>query len=117
MNNAYQVVLGCPECHHGISLPRKSATVAAAEMIACSCGWRGRAGRATLRYVVPFDWIYSAASELATASHGDIAIVRVSEIKRGRTNEGIHGRGGHPSVVLKQRREGRRNRDLSRDCS
>ena len=28
----------------------------------CACSWRGRAGKAKLRQVVPFNWIYSAVS-------------------------------------------------------
>ena len=62
MNKAYQLVLECPKCQQRISLQRKSATVPGSEEIACICGWRGRARKAKLLQVVPFNWVYSKAS-------------------------------------------------------
>jgi hypothetical protein len=59
MNKDYQPVLECPKCQQRISLQRKVATAPASEEITCICGWRGRARRARLLQVVPFNRVYS----------------------------------------------------------
>jgi len=72
MSNAYQFVFACPKGGHNISLPRKCSNASLSEIeamglvgnefISCEhskCGWRGKAAKAKLLRILPFDWIFS----------------------------------------------------------
>jgi len=72
MSNAYQFVFACPKGGHNISLPRKCSNPSLSEVeamglvgnefIACEhakCGWSGKAAKAKLLRILPFDWIFS----------------------------------------------------------
>ena len=72
MSNAYQFVFACPKGGHNISLPRKCSNPALSEieamglvgneLISCEhakCGWRGKAAKAKLLRILPFNWIFS----------------------------------------------------------
>ncbi|HKM89712.1 MAG TPA: hypothetical protein VJX29_03780 [Candidatus Acidoferrales bacterium] len=74
MNKAYRFVFVCPKGGHDISLERKCSRASLSELeamelfggekISCAnpqCGWRGKASKATLRRILPFNWIYSPA--------------------------------------------------------
>jgi hypothetical protein len=75
MSNAYQFVFACPKGGHIISLPRKCSNVSLSEIeamglvgkenIICEhakCGWRGKAAKAKLLRILPFNWIFSPVS-------------------------------------------------------
>jgi hypothetical protein len=72
MSNAYQFVFACPKGGHNISLPRKCSNASLSEVeamglvgnefISCEhakCGWSGKAAKAKLLRILPFDWIFS----------------------------------------------------------
>ena len=74
MNKAYRFVFVCPKGGHDISLERKCARASLSEVeamelfvgekISCAspqCGWRGKASKAKLRRILPFNWIFSPA--------------------------------------------------------
>jgi hypothetical protein len=65
MNNATQFILECPGCRENISVPKRSNKLDPSEEIPCVCGWKGAAEDAKVRRVLPFTWIYSAASTQA----------------------------------------------------
>jgi hypothetical protein len=81
MSNAYQFVFACPKGGHSISLPRKCSNPALSEVealglvgnefIACEyakCGWRGKAAKAKLLRILPFDWIFSPVNSLRSSA-------------------------------------------------
>lgn len=74
VNKAYQFVFVCPKGGHDITLQRKCSRTSLSEpeamelfgreVISCTnphCGWRGKALKAELRRILPFDWIFSPA--------------------------------------------------------
>jgi len=71
MNNAYQFVLACPS-GHSINVQRKcnkdslseteAKKILKNEDVSCQtakCGWRGKASKARLLRILPFNWILS----------------------------------------------------------
>jgi hypothetical protein len=74
MSKAYRIEFTCPKGSHTISFQRKcskpslSETEAmkmyAHEEIFCTranCGWRGKASRAKVARIIPFDWVLAPA--------------------------------------------------------
>ena len=79
MNNAYQFVLECPSGHN-INLQRKynkdslseteAMKILRGEDVSCqkaNCGWHGKASKARLLGISPFNWILAPISQ-STAS-------------------------------------------------
>ncbi len=77
MSNAYRFVLECPNGHY-INLQRKCTKEALSETealdlvsdidVSCEkvkCGWRGKASKARLLRILPFNWILSSVSPSA----------------------------------------------------
>jgi len=74
MNKAYRFVFVCPKGGHDITLQRKCSRASLSELeamelfggekISCAspqCGWRGKASKAKLRRILPFNWVFSPA--------------------------------------------------------
>jgi hypothetical protein len=74
MSNAYRFVFECPNGHN-INLQRKCTKEALSETealeifgdieVSCEklkCGWRGKASKARLLRILPFNWILSPIS-------------------------------------------------------
>ncbi len=75
MNKAYRVVFQCPKDGNNINFQKKCSKSSLSddeamelfgnEQISCtnpSCGWRGKASKARLLRVLPFNWIFSPAT-------------------------------------------------------
>jgi hypothetical protein len=71
MSNAYRFVVECPN-GHSINLERKCSKQSISETeaiemfggdeVACqkpNCGWHGKASKARLLRILPFNWIFS----------------------------------------------------------
>jgi hypothetical protein len=74
MSNAYRFVFECPNGHN-INLQRKCAKESLSESeaieifgdieVSCDklkCGWRGKASKARLLRILPFNWVLSPIS-------------------------------------------------------
>jgi hypothetical protein len=74
MSQAYQMVFQCPN-GHSVNLQRRytkgslseseAGKIFGKEQISCShpdCGWRGKASKARLLRVLPFNWVLSPAT-------------------------------------------------------
>ena len=73
MSLAYRLIFECPKGHHNINLQRKcNAALSEAdamklfgkEKLACTspnCGWHGKASKAKLLRLLPFNWVLSPA--------------------------------------------------------
>jgi hypothetical protein len=75
MSLAYRIVFECPTDHHTINLQKKCSTVSLSENeamkifgdeeLSCpnpNCGWHGKARRAKLLRILPFNWVLSPAT-------------------------------------------------------
>ena len=73
MSKAYKVVFECPKGGHKVTLQRKSPKTSLSEVevkkmfegeeISCGhCGWHGKVSKMRVRQIVPFNWVYSAAT-------------------------------------------------------
>ena len=71
MSLAYRIVFQCPKGHN-INLQRKCGNASLSETeamklfgdeeLSClhaNCGWHGKASEATLRRILPFNWIFA----------------------------------------------------------
>ena len=74
MSLAYRIVFECPSGHH-INLQKKCSNMSLSEAeaiklfgdeeLCCSnanCGWHGKASKAKLVRILPFNWILSPAT-------------------------------------------------------
>ena len=71
MSLAYRIVFECPKGGHNINLQKKCSTrlseaeameMFGDEQLSCSnptCGWHGKASKARVLRMLPFDWILS----------------------------------------------------------
>jgi hypothetical protein len=75
MSLAYRIVFECPSDHHNINLQKKCTTVSLTgneamtffgdEELSCPnprCGWHGKASKAKLLRILPFNWVLSPAT-------------------------------------------------------
>ena len=75
MSLAYRIVFECPSDHHNINLQKNCTTVSLTENEAMTifgdeglscpnprCGWYGKASKAKLLRILPFNWVLSFAT-------------------------------------------------------